>query len=70
MHHPWIHSLARGLVFGGWMLPAALARLVPADVAAAAPQAVRMFNIVAGGWAFLALSYGLVLALRMRRGLS
>lgn len=69
MRYHWIGAVARALAFGGWMLPMLLAELVPDHVAARAPETVRMFRLVGGGWAFLALSYGIVLALRMRRGM-
>ena len=69
MRYQWIRAVARAFVFGGWMLPMLLAELVPEHVAARAPETVRMFRVVGGGWAFLAVSYGVVLALRMRRGM-
>lgn len=69
MRYQWIRAVARALVFGGWMLPVLLAELVPDQVAARSPETVRMFRVVAGGWAFLAVTYGVVLALRMRRGM-
>lgn len=69
MRYQWIRAVARALVFGGWMVPMLLAELVPDQVEARAPDTVRMFRMVGGGWAFLAVTYGLVLALRLRRGM-
>lgn len=69
MRYSWIRTAANTVIFGGWMLPALLARLVPERVAATSPAVVRSFDIVAGGWAALAVAYGLVVALRVRRGI-
>lgn len=69
MRYQWIQAVARVLVFAGWMLPMLLAELVPDRVAAGNPDTVRMFRVVGGGWAFLAVTYGVVLALRLRRGM-
>lgn len=67
MRHSWIRRLANVVVFAGWVFPLLLARFVPPPTAADAPDAARMFTFVGGGWAFLAVCYGLVLALRLRR---
>lgn len=65
-----IRTIAHAVVFGGWMLPMLLAELMPAPAAATAPDAVRAFRVVGGGWAFLAVGYGLVIALRTRRSIA
>ena len=69
MRHHWISTAARAVIFGGWALPLLLARFVPARVASVAPDAVGLFRIVGGAWAFLAVAYALVLALRLRRSM-
>lgn len=58
------------MVFAGWMLPVLLARFMPERVAAAAPEAVRLFRVIGGVWAFAAVAYGLVIAMRVRRGIA
>lgn len=69
--NPTLRAVANAILFAGWMLPAILARLVPArlgpDVGA---RAASLFNVVAGVWAFLAVVYGSVIAMRMRRGIA
>lgn len=66
-----IRTLANTMVFAGWMLPAALAQFgSPRMDPDAGRVAARMFGLVAGGWAFLAVIYGVVLARRVRQGLS
>lgn len=66
-----MRSIANTILFAGWMLPAVLARLVPSRLGGeAGVRAAGMFNVVAGGWAFLALVYGIVIATRMRRGIA
>lgn len=68
---PMLRSIANAILFAGWMLPAVLARLVPARLGPdIGGQAAGMFNIVAGTWAFLAVVYGSVIAVRMRRGIA
>jgi hypothetical protein len=61
---------ARLVIFGGWILPALLARVVPGGAAPELREAARMFDIVAGAWAFLAVLYAAVLAVRLRRGIA
>jgi len=66
-----LRRVANVLVFGGWMLPALLARLVPARLGPeGGADAGRPFMVIAGVWAFLAVVYGVVLAARMRRGIA
>ena len=70
MPNPTLRAVANTILFAGWMLPAILARLVPARLGPeVGDEVARMFNIVAGLWAFLALIYAGVLASRMRRDL-
>ena len=69
MRHPWIRTAGNAVIFGGWALPLLLARFVPARLSATTPDAVGLFRIVGGVWAFLAVAYALVLALRLRRSM-
>ena len=58
------------MVFGGWMLPAALARFAPSRMGPeVGGEAARLFNVIAGVWIVLAGAYAAVLATRIRRGL-
>lgn len=62
---------ANTILFAGWLLPAVAARFIGARVGSeAATDAARMFNLIAGAWAFAALVYAVVLAVRMRRGIA
>lgn len=65
-----IRTLAHLILFAGWMLPIGLARLVAARLPEAGAGAARPFEVVAGAWAFVAVMYGLVLAMRIRRGIA
>lgn len=65
-----IRTLAHLILFAGWMLPIGLARLVSARLPGAGAGAARLFEIVGGAWAFVAVMYGLVVATRLRRGIS
>lgn len=65
-----IRTLAHLTLFAGWMLPIGLARLVSARLPDAGTGAARLFEIVGGVWAFVAVLYGLVVAMRLRRGIS
>ena len=65
-----IRTLAHLTLFAGWMLPVALARLANARLPETGAGAARLFEIVAGAWAFVAVMYGLVLAMRIRRGIA
>lgn len=65
-----IRTLAHVTLFAGWMLPIGLARLATAQLADAGAGAARLFEVVAGAWAFVAVMYGLVLAMRLRRGIT
>lgn len=66
-----MRSIANTILFAGWMLPAVFARLVPSRIGGeAGDRAAGLFNVVAGGWAFLAVVYGMVIAMRMRRGIA
>lgn len=69
MRYPWIRTAGNAVIFGGWALPLLLARLVPARLSATSPDAVGLFRIVGGVWAFMAVAYALVLALRLRRSM-
>lgn len=65
-----IRTLSNTMVFAGWMLPAALAQFTPGRLGPDAGRvAARMFGLIAGGWAILAVIYGVVLARRVRQGL-
>ena len=71
MRQQILRQVANSIVFGGWAVPALLARCAPERFGPdRGEQAARLFNMVAGGWAFLAVGYGVILAARMRRGLS
>lgn len=66
-----LRTLANIMIFGGWMLPAALAYAVRARVdIEAGGRIAGLFNIIAGFWAVLAIAYALVIAMRMRRGIT
>lgn len=70
MRHSRIRTVAYGILFGGWMLPALLGRFAPARMGPGpGAEVARLFNIVAGGWIVLAAAYAAVLAVRLRRGL-
>lgn len=69
MRYPWIQKLARAVIFGGWIVPVLLARVIPAAAPPEVREAARMFNIIGGGWAFVAVVYAAVLAVRVRRGM-
>ena len=70
MRFPRIRLVANTIVFGGWILPAVLARLVPEQVGAVADaDPASMFNLIAGLWGIAAAVYGVVLALRVRRSI-
>lgn len=65
-----IRTVAYAVIFGGWMLPALLARLAPARMGPElGGEVARLFNGIAGGWIALAGAYAAVLAVRLRRGL-
>lgn len=70
MRYPWIRKVARVVIFGGWMVPVLLARVVPAAASPELRDAARMFNVIGGAWAFLAVLYAAVLAVRLRRGIA
>lgn len=65
-----IRTLAHLTLFAGWMLPIGLARLAVARLPETGAGAARLLEIVAGAWAFVAVMYGLVLAMRLRRGIA
>lgn len=69
MRYHLIQKLARVVIFGGWLVPVLLARVIPDAAGPEAREAARMFNIIGGGWAFLAVVYAAVLAVRLRRGI-
>ena len=65
-----IRTLAHLTLFAGWMLPIGLARLATVRLPEAGVGVARLLEMVAGAWAFVALMYGLVLAMRLRRGIA
>lgn len=67
MRYPWIQQLARVVIFGGWVVPLLLAQAIPAEAAPEVREAAGIFNIIGGSWAFLAVVYAAVLAVRVRR---
>ena len=70
MRHSRIRTVAYGIIFAGWMLPAVLARLVPTRMGPElGGEVARLFNGIAGGWIVLAGAYAAVLGVRMRRDL-
>jgi hypothetical protein len=65
-----IRTAAHLIIFGGWMLPAMLARFAPARMGPAlGGEVAGLFNGIAGGWIALAGAYAAVLAVRLRRDL-
>lgn len=62
---------ANTILFAGWLIPALAARFIAARLGSdAGVDAARMFNVIAAAWAFAAVVYAVVLAVRMRRGIA
>lgn len=65
-----IRTAAYAVIFGGWILPATLARFAPGRLGPdIGGEAAHLFNVIAGGWVVMAAAYAAVLGVRLRRDL-